>query len=98
LSGTNGNGHSGWVVEESDSFAEDRAELERQHPRLHAVLEVVCRQFERLPDLNSRKLVENQEVWLYRTRWALGAPPVFIYYEVVESERLVYLLALHLAE
>jgi hypothetical protein len=90
-----GNGSERWTVQRDEGFEEDRLALEPIYPRIARVFLVLERQFERLPSLNSRRL--SGEVWLYRTRLAFGAPPLFIYYEISEADHVVYLLAATLA-
>lgn len=93
-SGTNGS-EPRWTVESIDAFDDDQAELELEavYPRIHLAFTAVRRQFEVLPYLNARKLLETGETWLYRTRDAVGAPALFTYYEIREDELTVCLLA-----
>jgi hypothetical protein len=96
LRATAGNGsQQQWIVQRDDGFEDDRLDLEAVYPRIARVFLVLERQFERLPSLNSRWLAG--EVWLYRTRLAFGAPPLFIYYEIDEVDGVVCLLAATLA-
>ena len=87
MSATRGNGDKRWSVDTTDVFDDDQARLEADYPRLGQAFSVVRRQFEVLPTYRARALAG--ETWLYRTRQALGAPAVFIYYEIWESERQV---------
>jgi hypothetical protein len=79
-------------VEADDGFVEDQASLAEIHPRVDEVVGAVSSQFTVFPKLNARPLAG--ETWLYQTREALGAPSLFVYYEVQADEHVVKLLAL----
>ena len=89
----NGSATSRWTVESTEEFDADQEKLEAIYPRVGRAFAAVKRQFEILPFLNARRLVEDGEVWLYKTRDAFGSPDLFIYYEIREAERTVCLLA-----
>jgi hypothetical protein len=96
LSGTNGNGAvSRWVVEREDGYLDDRAALEASHPGVSYVLDAVESQFAVVPRMNGRSI---GGAWLYRTPLAFGAPPLYVYYDVDDDERVVTLLAVHRAD
>jgi len=49
-----------------------------------------------IPTLNASQI--DDERWVYRTRQALGAPSLILYYEIRPNERVVRLLAAILAD
>jgi hypothetical protein len=96
LSVKNGNGAvSRWAVEREDGYLDDRAALEAVHPYVARVLDAVESQFAVVPRLKARRVVA---AWLYRTPLAFGAPPLYVYYDVNDQERVVTLLAVHRAD
>ena len=88
-SGSNGN--RGWHVEKDGPFLTDQEQLEAEHPRLHEVFMVVERLFQVIPTLNASRI--DDEKWVYKTRSALGAPSLVLFYEILVAENLVRLLA-----
>jgi hypothetical protein len=96
LSAKNGNGAvSRWAVEREDGYLDDRAALETGYPHVARVLDAVESQFSVVPRLNGRSV---GNAWLYRTPLAFGSPPLYVYYDVDDDERVVTLLAVHRAD
>jgi hypothetical protein len=97
LSETSGNGAvSRWSLEREDGYLDDRAELEATYPYVGRVLDAIEAQFAVVPTLNSRKITGN--VWLYKTPQAFGAPPLYVYYDVDDGERVVTLFSVSRAD
>lgn len=92
LSATSGsNGNRGWRVEKDGPFLADQEQLEAEHPRIHEVFAVVERLFQAIPTLNASRI--DDEKWVYKTRPALGAPSLILFYEILAAENTVRLLA-----
>lgn len=88
-SGSNGN--RGWYVEKDGPFLTDQEHLVAEHPRLQEVFAVVERLFQAIPTLNASRI--DDEKWVYKTRSALGAPSLVLFYEIRAAENVVRLLA-----
>lgn len=87
---------SRWSLDREDGYLEDRAGLEANYPHAARILDAVESQFAVVPRLNARHL--GMEAWLYRTPQAFGAPPLFIYYDVNDAERVVTFFAVDRAD
>jgi hypothetical protein len=91
LATSGSNGNRGWRVEKDSPFVADQEQLEAEHPRLHEVFAVVERLLQAIPTLNASRI--DDEKWVYKTRSALGAPSLVLFYEILDTENLVRLLA-----
>jgi hypothetical protein len=67
----------------------DREGLVAAFARLGEVFVAVERQLEAIPTY--RALPLTGDAWLYVTTGSLGAPAVVVYYEILASERVVWL-------
>ena len=72
------------------------ARMRRSPTRRHSSRSALRRLFSVIPTLNASQI--DDERWVYRTRQALGAPSLILYYEIRPNERVVRLLAAILAD
>lgn len=92
MSATSGsNGNRRWHVEKDGPFLVDQEQLEAEHPRIHEVFAVIDRLFQAIPTHNASQI--DDERWVYKTRSALGAPSLVLFYEIHAAKNLVWLLA-----